>query len=208
MIVSLETPGVTVGPTAMLRTGRFRRRSSPTARVKVMRRSSSSTVTAARAVDHARDRLRLDRLAERRARRDHREHVRLLLDQELDQRRARRGPARRAARRPPGPPRSTRHPGMPYASARRDVVGTPDRRRRVAAAVEELLPLPHHPQVAVVEDRHLHRDALLHHGGDLLHVHLEAAVARDGPDRLVRAGPAPRPWRPARRSPWCRARRR
>ncbi len=46
MSVSLETPGVAVGPTARLRTGRLRRRISPTARLSVMSRSSNSTDTA------------------------------------------------------------------------------------------------------------------------------------------------------------------
>ena len=190
MMVSLETPGVTVGPTARLRTGRFRRRSSPTARLNVMRRSSSSTVTARVIVV-----------------------IRVTVSDSIGslsdapggiigntfascsmRNSTSAGPVVGAARARSTPstcsPRSTRHAGMPYASARRDVVGAPDRRGRVAAAVEELLPLPHHAQVPVVEDRHLHRDLLLHHRGDLLHVHLEAAIARDGPHRL--AGPRQR----------------
>ena len=121
MIVSLERPAWP-GPTATLRTGRLRRRSSPTAGVSVIRSSSSRTVTAWTAVmpdvgRAARGSASIGSDSER-ARRDHREHVGFLLDHELDQRRARARACaagqdvRRSAR-----PRSTRHPGMPYASA-------------------------------------------------------------------------------------------
>src|SRR3954454_11275406 len=58
----------------------------------------------------------------------------------------------------------------------------------VAALVEEGLPLPDHPEVAVVDHGALDRDALDRAGGQLLVGHLEAAVAVDGPDR--RLGPA------------------
>src|SRR5439155_15361413 len=65
------------------------------------------------------------------------------------------------------------------------IVGTPDGRVRVTAAMEELLPLPHHAEIAVVEDRELYLQPFLHHGGDLGHVHLESAVAGNGPHRLT-----------------------
>ena len=57
----------------------------------------------------------------------------------------------------------------------------------VALLVEELLPLPHHAEVRVVQDRDLHRDLLGGRGHQLLRGHLEAAVAVDGPHRLLRA---------------------
>src|SRR2546428_304239 len=66
------------------------------------------------------------------------------------------------------------------------IIGTPDRRARIAATMKELLPLPHHAEVAVVEDRELYLEPFLHHGGDLGHVHLKSTVAGKGPDRLVR----------------------
>ncbi len=56
----------------------------------------------------------------------------------------------------------------------------------VALVVEHLLPLAHHAEVAVVEDRDLHRDALGARRDELLRGHLEAAVAVDGPHRRLR----------------------
>ena len=50
-----------------------------------------------------------------------------------------------------------------------------------------MLPLPHHTEIAVVEDRELHDESFLNHGGDLRHVHLKSAVAGNRPDRLIRA---------------------
>src|SRR5215208_2912293 len=58
---------------------------------------------------------------------------------------------------------------------------------RVAAVPEQLLPLADHAQVAVVEDEHLHRDAVLGAGGQLLRVHLDRAVARHDDRRDVGA---------------------
>src|SRR5256885_6853256 len=69
-----------------------------------------------------------------------------------------------------------------------DIVRAPDRRARIPLPVQELLPLPHHPEITVVTDRHLYRQPLLHHGRNLGHVHLETAVARNRPDRLPRPG--------------------
>src|SRR2546425_4088031 len=53
-------------------------------------------------------------------------------------------------------------------------------------SVEEVLPLPDHAQVAVVDDGDLDRRAFDGAGGQLLVGHLEAAVAVDRPDLLVR----------------------
>ena len=58
----------------------------------------------------------------------------------------------------------------------------------VALLVEELLPLPHHAQVRVVQDRDLDRDAFGRRGHELLRRHLEAAVAVDRPHHAI--GPA------------------
>src|SRR5690606_35766218 len=65
-----------------------------------------------------------------------------------------------------------------------------DRRRHVAAAVEELLPLAHHAEVAVVDDGDVDLDVLLRAGRQLTRRHLEAAVARDDPDLVVGTGEA------------------
>ena len=57
---------------------------------------------------------------------------------------------------------------------------------RVALVVEELLPLPHHAQEPVVQDRDDDRQAVLHRHDELLDVHLDRAVAGDVDDPLVR----------------------
>src|SRR3954452_11082160 len=51
----------------------------------------------------------------------------------------------------------------------------------VALLVEELLPLPHHAEVGVVEDGDLHRDALRARGDESLRGHLDASVTVDRP---------------------------
>src|SRR5579875_3982563 len=58
---------------------------------------------------------------------------------------------------------------------------------RVALVVEQRLPLPHHAEVAVVDDGHLHRDSLQGAGGEFLVGHLEAAVTVDRPHARLRA---------------------
>ena len=84
--------------------------------------------------------------------------------------------------------RSARRPRAPMASASFTQSG-PD--VEIAAAdpvvVDELLPLAHHAQVAVVDDRHLHRQALLHRRHQLLDGHQQRAVAGDAHHGL--AGP-------------------
>ena len=129
-------------------------------------------------------RARLDHFRQRGARRDHRVHVGLLLDHELDQGRTGIAQGRLDRARDLRP---LLHPVSRNAIGLGElhVVGTPDGGGGVAPAMEELLPLPHHAEVAVVEDGELDGQALLHHRRHLLHVHLEAAVARDRPHRLV-----------------------
>ena len=56
----------------------------------------------------------------------------------------------------------------------------------VVPGVDDLLPLPDHPQLLVVEQRDLDRDVVLDQRHQLLERHLEAAVAGDRPGRLVR----------------------
>ena len=59
---------------------------------------------------------------------------------------------------------------------------------RQAVVVEQLLPLPDHPQVVVVDDQDLDRQLVQGRRGQLAHGHLEAAVADDGPHLLVGVG--------------------
>jgi hypothetical protein len=66
-------------------------------------------------------------------------------------------------------------------------VGLADRDRDVVVLVEQLLPLPDHAEVAVVDDRELHRELLVDQRRQLLERHLEAAVAADRPHRAVAA---------------------
>ena len=58
----------------------------------------------------------------------------------------------------------------------------------VALVVEQRLPLAHHAEAAVVDDRDLDRDVVDDAGGELLVGHLEAAVAVDGPHGALRLG--------------------
>src|SRR4029078_13741049 len=69
-----------------------------------------------------------------------------------------------------------------------DEVGTGEGGARVAALVEEFLPLPDHAEVAVVDDADFDGNAFLHRGGELAHRHLESPVADHGPDLGVRRG--------------------
>src|SRR5215213_5869194 len=84
---------------------------------------------------------------------------------------------------------------LPYGPAAQPVGGgellvvwTRDGRLGVAAVVEELLPLAHHAEVAVVEDGHLDVEPEVPYGRELLQVHLDAAVACHDPHGLVGVG--------------------
>src|SRR5215210_5359875 len=59
-------------------------------------------------------------------------------------------------------------------------------RLRVAAVVEELLPLPDHPEVTVVQDRDFDVQPEVPDRRELLDVHLEAAVSGNDPDGIFR----------------------
>ena len=54
-----------------------------------------------------------------------------------------------------------------------------------AVLEEQGLPLPHHAQVAVVQNGDLHGQLLDDGGGHLLDVHLDAAIARDVPHDVL-----------------------
>src|SRR5438270_12237247 len=60
-------------------------------------------------------------------------------------------------------------------------IGTEQRSCRIAAVIEELLPLPHHSQISVVNYRDVQIESLLRCRRQLGHRHLEAAIARDHP---------------------------
>src|SRR5690606_29551730 len=59
---------------------------------------------------------------------------------------------------------------------------------RVARTIFDLLPLPHHAEVTVVEAENLGGQAVLLAGGELLDIHLDGALARDAGDLCVRVG--------------------
>src|SRR5579885_376369 len=65
------------------------------------------------------------------------------------------------------------------------VIGAGDTHLGVVALVEKLLPLAYHPQIAVVEDSHLDRQAQVSNGCQFLDVHLDATIASNNPDRLI-----------------------
>src|SRR5687768_4407194 len=68
------------------------------------------------------------------------------------------------------------------------VVGPGYGRLGVAAVVEELLPLADHPQVAVVQNGYLYVQPEVPYRGELLDVHLDAAVAGYDPHGVFRIG--------------------
>src|SRR5581483_6386620 len=57
----------------------------------------------------------------------------------------------------------------------------------VAAIVKELLPLPNHAKISVVDDRDVDIKFFLRSGGQLGHRHLEAPITCDDPNVGVRA---------------------
>src|ERR1017187_1132442 len=69
-----------------------------------------------------------------------------------------------------------------------DEVGADKRSGLVVAIVEELLPLAHHAEIAVVNDGDVDLDLLLDNGGEFGSGHLEATVPNDDPDFFVGAG--------------------
>src|SRR5215203_4449839 len=79
-----------------------------------------------------------------------------------------------------------RSPGQPVGRGELLVVWPRYRGLRVAAVVEELLPLADHPEVAVVQDGYLYVQPELPYRGELLNVHLDTAVAGYDPDGIIR----------------------
>src|ERR1700722_7818123 len=69
-----------------------------------------------------------------------------------------------------------------------DEVGAEDGRGGVVLVVDELLPLAHHAEEAVVDDGDVDVEVLLRDGREFGRGHLKAAVSGDDPDFLFRAG--------------------
>src|SRR5713101_3804969 len=196
-----ETPGRSVVPTVSEEMLNPRRRNSDTTRFNAPGRSSTvATNVWATAVFIMSSGLRVgtrfehrggaaDHVAQVRVGRDHRVDAVFLLDAEIDHGRARGflRPRDRALDLLAG---GDAQAEKPVGLGQLDEVGADQRRGHVAAAVEELLPLPDHPQVAVVDDGHVELQALLGAGGQLAGGHLEAAVAGHHPDLVVGAGEA------------------
>src|SRR5215213_5750907 len=79
-------------------------------------------------------------------------------------------------------------PGEPVGGGELLVVGPAYGRLGVAAVVEELLPLANHPEVTVVQDGDLYVQPEVPYRGELLDVHLDAAVAGYDPHRIFGIG--------------------
>src|SRR4051812_23423481 len=129
----------------------------------------------------------LDHLVHAHAARDHGIHVRLRIDVEVQDRRPRLLLC---------PPDSLLHvvtlahglAAQAVSGGEPLVVGACNGGLRIATVVEELLPLAHHTQVSVVEDGYLDVEPKVPDGGELLKVHLDAAIPGYHPHRLVRVG--------------------
>src|SRR5690606_9065007 len=63
-----------------------------------------------------------------------------------------------------------------------------DIRLGITGAVFDLLPLPDHAEIAIVQAKHLGRKAILLTGGQFLDIHLDGAFARDHGDVHTRVG--------------------
>src|SRR5579859_2087624 len=77
------------------------------------------------------------------------------------------------------------HSGQPVSIGQFDVVGSSDGRFRVVVVVEEVLPLAHHAEVAVIHDGYFDGDALLFKGRQFLNVHLNTAIACHNPHGCI-----------------------
>src|ERR1035438_7962178 len=118
-----------------------------------------------------------------RASRNHRVYPIFLFEQEIDQE-----SAGRQTRLVDGgfdvSPCADSASGDAMCLGKLDEIGTDQRRRFIVALVEELLPLAHHAEIAVVDDRDIDLEPFLHNRGELRSSHLEAAIAGDHPDFL------------------------
>src|SRR5665811_855834 len=131
---------------------------------------------------------RLDHVARRLSRRDHRVAVLLLGDAHVEQHRA--VGLQRLRHRPLELVGAlAAQPGRAEGLGQLHPVGAGAHLdRAVTAGPEELLPLADHAHVAVVHQEDLDRDPFGHAGRELLAVHDQAAVAGEADDVLVGAG--------------------
>src|SRR3954447_6811644 len=128
-----------------------------------------------------------DHVVVRRSGRDHRVHLLPVVGAEVDHHRTVVDVVRLLDRGLHLLRRVDAHPDAAHRLGPLHVVGEVRREVHLAVPllVEELLPLPHHAQVGVVEDGDLDRDALRARGHQLLGRHLEAAVAVDRPHHAL-----------------------
>src|SRR5947209_10481179 len=206
-IVIRDRSGFSVGPTARDSMLNERRLNRAATRVRTPALFSTSTESVCRvmAASHlpvSEDRAHVARghdVVVAGAGRDHRPHLGVVADDEVDDHRGVVDRHRLLDDRVDVVPALAAQPDAAHRLGEEDEVGdarrlVPRPRRAfvfvagvqpgvgVPALVEEGLPLPHHAEVAVVDDGDLHRDALDGAGGQLLVGHLEAAVAVDRPD--------------------------
>src|SRR5215208_5997495 len=129
----------------------------------------------------------LDHLVDGHARWDHGVDVRLGVDVEIQE-----SAAFLFLRPPHGRPDvvslSDGAPGQPVGGGELLVVGPGYGRLGVAAVVEELLPLADHPEVTVVQNGDLYVQPEVPYRGELLEVHLDAAVAGYDPHGIFGVG--------------------
>ena len=144
----------------------------------------------------------LDQVGEALAGGHHREDVLRLGDLEPDQRRAIDG-LRGAMPASTSSGRAGLEGGDAVGVGQLGAVGPEQRGRVVVAAVDDLLPLPDHAQLLVVEQGDLDRDAVLRPGSSAPGWSSGSRRRRRSPRSPCRAGRGPRPWPPAGRSPSC-----
>src|SRR5579884_366787 len=176
------TPRSWVRPTVTPAIGKLRRRRRLMIRSTAPGRSTKWTVRTVSVIDRLR---LLDHLGDRLTRRDHGVDVALAFDGNVDDDAA--GGGR-------GPGEGILDFGgaidlegaVTVCPGQEEVIRAADRRFGVAAAVEELLPLANHAEVAVVQDDDLEIETEIGDGGELLDVHLDAAVAGHDPDITFR----------------------
>src|SRR5579859_2114530 len=58
----------------------------------------------------------------------------------------------------------------------------------VVALVEQLLPLPHHPEIFIVDDNHLHWQPETMHRSQFLNVHLKSTISGNAEHARIRLG--------------------
>src|SRR5579872_69357 len=193
VIVMRETSGFSVRPTVSESILNARRRNSDATRVSTPGLFSTYTTYVFSMFSlFVRRRLHNlagppDHLVQRRTRRHHRIHRILLLDAKINQHGTivlTRRPHRRHHLRSLG----YRHAANSISFAEFCEVWIQQRRGRIVPLVEKLLPLPHHAEETVVDDRTVHIQFLLHNRRQFAQRRLEAASAHRHPDCCLGPG--------------------